>query len=285
MTDRGVECAETEPRHRRLTIDGRAAHFTVVGPQGAAWVLLLHGLGTLAAEMTAALASPLVEAGFRVLAVDRPGYGFSDLAPVDAAGPAAQALWLTHLLEAVEVRPAVVVAHSFGAAVALWIETASAGKPPLVLINPFCRPTQPAAAPLLRLAVAPGVGPLIRRGLPAAGGHLLKRSLARACAPDRLPASLAGLRATSVIHERSVLAMAGELRSYNADAERLPTSGSARRQIAVLSGRHDRVIASRAHVEWLQCFAPQVEHRALCGGHMLHHTRPEAVLQAVGACA
>ena len=261
---------------------GRRAHCLDLGARDAPAILLIHGLGGLAQEVSAPLAEPLVAAGLRVIAVDRPGYGLSDPAPPEAMGPAAQAEWMAGIVARLDASPAVIVGHSFGAAVALCLarQLPASG---LVLVNPFCRPTPPAAAPLMRLAVAPAIGPLVRRKVaPALAQPLVGWSLAHAFAPGPLPPTLRSLPVRVMTQESALLAMAAELRRFNDDVARLPECAHSLAIPAVaLTGAGDRVIEGHAHGRWLAETFPNVEHRCERGGHMLHHARPDLVTEAV----
>jgi pimeloyl-ACP methyl ester carboxylesterase len=265
-----------------------AARCLECGPAEGRTVLLIHGLASISDEILIALCRPLVAAGFHVLAVDRPGYGGSEPLRGPHAGPAAQAQWLASVLRAMRAEVSAVVAHSFGAAVALYLGEAL-GRPPgaLVLVNPFCRPTPPAAAPLLRLSVAPGVGPIVRRKVcPALARPLVRAMLANACAPDPVPVALRELQPQMLTREAAILTMAAELRGYNADMGRLPArGGQIAGRVLALSGSRDRVIAGASHGEWLRRAIPQVEHRCVEAGHMLHHARPDLIAEALGMAA
>lgn len=267
---------------KRLGPSGRRAHCLDFGPRAAPAILLLHGLGGLAQEVSAPLTGALVAAGLRVIAIDRPGYGLSDPAPAEAMGPAAQARWLADVIERLDARVAVILGHSFGAAVALrlGLERPILG---LVLVNPFCRPTPPAPAPLMRLAVAPAVGAFVRRKLaPALAEPLVRWSLAHAFAPDAVPSTLRTLPARVIAQESAVLAMAAELRAFNADVARLPDcAAKLSAPVIALTGAADRVIEGAAHGDWLSQTFSQVEHRCAPGGHALHHTHPQLVTDAI----
>lgn len=273
-------------RDSRIRVGPGAAQVLDRGPQDAPTVLLLHGLGSIAEEILTGLGPPLLKSGFRVIAVDRPGYGCSDALGGARSGPAAQADWLTSVLRALDLSVDIVVAHSFGAAVALcWSWRAAPRPDAIVLVNPFCKPTPPAAAPLMRLSVVPAIGPFVRRTvIPAIASPLVRAMVANACAPDPVPRTLKGLRPHILAKESAIMAMASELRDFNDDVAglRAPSQGSVPRLLA-LSGAADRVIAGRAHAEWLQAMAPGVEHRCVDGGHMLHHVRPKVVVRAVQA--
>jgi pimeloyl-ACP methyl ester carboxylesterase len=275
-------------RDRRVAVADAGAFCLDRGRPDAPAVLLIHGLGSICYEIFTALGPPLLSAGLRVVAIDRPGYGGSDLLGGPKMGPAAQAEWLAGVLKGLDLKPAAIVAHSFGAAVALWLaDTLEGPTPPLVLVNPFCRPTPAAAAPLMRLSIAPAVGPVLRRNLiPVIAAPLVHSLLANACAPDPVPAALEALSPAVLTQESAILAMTRELRDYNGDAERLARPRHRARsdctaRVLALSGARDRVIAGKAHGEWLRARGPATEHRCLDTGHMLHHARPRVVVDAV----
>jgi pimeloyl-ACP methyl ester carboxylesterase len=256
-------------------------HALLAGAPEAPDALVLHGLGSLAGEMMSALAAPLLAAGFRVVAVDRPGYGRSRTAA--DSSPAAQAEWLVEGLRSLDVRPVLVAAHSYGAAVALAYARASTAALRLLLINPFCRPTRPAPVPLLRAAVAPIVGPWVRGALGGPGaGTLVGRALGRCCAPDPTCSALLDLPTAALTQDAAFFAMAGELRAFAGSLDWMDGyEADAVGRTLVVSGADDRVIPSIRHGDWLARRAADVVHRVVDGGHMLHHCRPGAIVAAL----
>lgn len=268
---------------RLHNLDVRRAHVLDFGPAAAPPVLLLHGLGSMAQEISGALTGGLLEAGYRVIAPDRPGYGLSAPAPAGEMGPASQAAWLAAALKELQLDAILVVAHSFGAAVGLCLaRLLKARLKGLVLVNPFCRPTPPAAAPLMRLAVAPVIGPWIRRVVvPVVAEPLVRWHVGKACAPEPLPPSLAALPPRLITQESALLGMAAELRAFNADLAWLSESARALdTPTRVLTGSRDQVIPARAHGDWLGQRLPNLRHSTVPTGHMLHHVRPEVVIEA-----
>ncbi len=82
-------------------------------------IVLLHGASGNQADVMLPLGPPLAAAGFRVIAPDRPGHGWSDRfnAP-DQASPAKQAKIVRAALEKIGVKQAIIVGHSLAGAMA-----------------------------------------------------------------------------------------------------------------------------------------------------------------------
>lgn len=103
-------------------VRGGAMHYVDLGaPKAqseAQTVVLIHGLSGQLQHYTYALAGLLAQ-DYRVIAVDRPGCGYSVLESGDGATLADQGRMIGELLDALGVGPAVLVGHSLGGAVAL----------------------------------------------------------------------------------------------------------------------------------------------------------------------
>lgn len=95
---------------------GRGRTFVLDRGQGPA-VLLIHGYGS-AHVVYLSLIDRLVAAGYRVIAVDLPGFGLSDRREGDYS-PQALAALLVEILDARGVGQADVIAHSWGSSIAL----------------------------------------------------------------------------------------------------------------------------------------------------------------------
>jgi pimeloyl-ACP methyl ester carboxylesterase len=141
-------------------------------------VLLLHGMGVDRSVYRFTVPA-LVEAGFRVAAMDLRGHGESDATfrSYDDEATASDALALVDYLGG----PALLVGHSMAAGASV---IAAAERPPAVagtvLIGPFVR--NPAVNPLLPLA--------LRLMLARPWGPAMWRSYYRANYPSRRPADL-----------------------------------------------------------------------------------------------
>ncbi|MCU0830956.1 MAG: alpha/beta hydrolase [Rhizobiaceae bacterium] len=99
-----------------LTVDGVRLHLVDEGPREAPAVLLIHGASSNIRDV---LGPARLHLGgrFRLIAIDRPGHGWSERGTGHDT-PAGQARLLARALDALGVDKAIIKGHSFGAAVA-----------------------------------------------------------------------------------------------------------------------------------------------------------------------
>ncbi|MEJ1936786.1 alpha/beta fold hydrolase, partial [Nostoc sp. NIES-2111] len=167
-----------------LRVGDRDVHAVTAG-QGPD-VVLLHGLGGIAEEVIAPLA--FLARDYRLTAFDRPGYGASGAVRPHDMAQDRQAEWLAAALSAFFIRRPVIVAHSLAAGIALWYALRHPDRVSgLVLSSPSCRPSIPAAMPLLRLAAAPVLGEPVRLALPLLARVMKRPRLAAVFRPNRVP--------------------------------------------------------------------------------------------------
>jgi pimeloyl-ACP methyl ester carboxylesterase len=100
----------------RRHVDGDGVAYAEVG-SGHEVVVLIHGTLTALDDMLIALGPYMPDQ--RLIALDRPGFGASTRQTLVDAGVFRQARKLNQALAALQVRRAILVGHSFGAAVAL----------------------------------------------------------------------------------------------------------------------------------------------------------------------
>ncbi len=239
-------------------------------------VVILHGCGSLAQEVLL----PFESSPHRMIAVDRPGYGYSTPLPEGQRGPFGQSIWLEQLFEYLELGNVIVVAHSIGCAAALHL---AARRPDLLsgllLISPCCRPVPFKPLVMLRAAVAPMIGAFVyQQVISRWPDYFVERGLQASSYPNVVPAALENLPARHLLRPVAIQSMADELRAFNADMEHLTTL-PADVPISVLFGLADKIIDPAWHLEWIQAKHPAPTIKLLKDvGHMPHHIAPRATL-------
>ncbi len=114
----GVPAEElADPDGAFVDVNGLSIYYTENGPADGPVVMLLHGFGGSTFTWRDNIA-PLVEAGYRVIAYDRPPFGLSDKqpSPIDQTGTGHAAI-AAGLMDALGIDSAVLVGHSAGGGV------------------------------------------------------------------------------------------------------------------------------------------------------------------------
>jgi pimeloyl-ACP methyl ester carboxylesterase len=117
-TARKVEAA-VPPRGQFLEIDGQRLHYVDSGGRGPV-IVMIHGLGATLWNYSYALVDKL-SGEYRVIAVDRPGSGYSTRADDAPARLGAQADTLAKFIRALGLKQPLLVGHSLGGALSLKI--------------------------------------------------------------------------------------------------------------------------------------------------------------------
>lgn len=251
-------------------------------------MLLVHGAMTTHHDWIEGPADSLAE-GARVTAIDRPGHGLSRR-PRFVGTPRDQAGQIASGLDRLDVGPAIVIGHSFGALVALALaERFPERVAGLVLVSPLIFP-EPRLLEhgLIAPRSLPVIGPLLSRASRSSG--LDRAAIEWIQAVMFSPAPVPGRWKRSFpfdqVLDPDVLVHEGE-----DSASVLPLSPAAMidlRRIAmpvhVLTGTQDRVVEQERQGKALARLLPDGRLTEVEGaGHMLHHSHPDPLLRAVGA--
>lgn len=175
---------------------GKRIHYTERRPSGAprATIVLLHGASGNQADVMVPLGDRLAALGFRVVAPDRPGHGWSDRPDGAAdASPARQAQILRRALEAIGVSHAIVLGHSWAGALSANFALDQADfTDGLVLVAPVLYPWEGGIAWYYDPVATPWLGALFTHYLTMPIGLLsLKAGVAQVFAPEAAPADFA----------------------------------------------------------------------------------------------
>ena len=165
--------SEHPPKGQFVTVDGVRLHYLEKG-EGPP-VVLLHGNLVTAEDFGTSGVLALLAKRHRVIAFDRPGFGYSDRPHGSAWSARAQADLLRDALITLGINRPVVLGHSWGAAVALALAlnhpTAARG---LVLLSGYYYPTFRADVLLSSPPAIPLLGDLLRYSISPLLGRLMQ---------------------------------------------------------------------------------------------------------------
>ena len=274
---------EHPPAGQFVTVDGVRLHYIERG-EGPP-VVLLHGNVVTAEDFDTSGVLDLVAQRHRVIAFDRPGFGYSDRPHGSAWSAGTQADLLRDAFAVLGINRPIVLGHSWGAAVALALGlNHSDAVRGLVLLSGYYYPTlradvlfsAPTAIPILGDLLRFSVSPLIGRAmLPL----LLKGMFAPLPVPARFTKSF----------PRGMSVRPGQIRAESQDGvAMIPVALAMRHRyqelsmpIVIMAGTKDRVVkdsqAVRLHEE-----IPHSVLRLIPGvGHMVHYSVPDEVARAI----
>ncbi|WP_205609680.1 alpha/beta fold hydrolase [Noviherbaspirillum galbum] len=272
------------PAGRFIEVEGVRLHYLERG-QGQPLVLL-HGNGSMIQDFET---SGLIEEAakhYRVIAFDRPGYGYSTRPRSTIWGPQAQAELLHHALHLMGISRPIVVGHSWGAMVAATMALDYPGAVKgLVLMSGYYYPTARLDVPFASQPAIPLIGDLLRYTVsPLLSRMMWPAVLRKLFGPKEVPERFA--------REYSVwmTLRPSQLRAAAAEAAlMIPAAFSLRNRyreldvpVAIVTGSSDRQVSSRFQSERLHDEVRRSTlHVATGVGHMVHHFAQGEILSAI----
>jgi pimeloyl-ACP methyl ester carboxylesterase len=275
------------PAGRFVDVPGARLHLVERG-QGPA-LLLVHGLAGQLCHFTYGIVDQLASQ-YRVVAVDRPGSGYSVRMPGASAALAAQADVLAALIDTLQLGRTLVVGHSLGGAVALALAQRHPGRVAgLVLVAPLTHPVQEVAAVFKGLTIAkPWLRTLVAWTL-AVPMSLARRDevLDIVFGPEAAPSDFAtrggGLLSLRPSH---FIAACADLEAVPGDLpEMVPRYPTMQLPVSIIYGRGDRILDPQFQGEGLAAKLPGAELSLVAGGHMLPITMPDRLVQFIREAA
>ena len=280
------------PVGRFVEVAGGRLSVVEAGPERAArgTVVLLHGASASASDPMEGIGRKLAEKGFRVLAFDRPGFGWSDrLVGEEAATPAFQAAAIGEALDRMGVGPAIVFGHSWAGALALRMALdRPAQVAGLVLAAPVALPFEERRPSWwVRLAFQPTILRLLVStiGVPI-GQYYLPKAAGAAFRPEPMPADyIARSRAELILRPGPALANFQDLVALPAALkQQAPRYAEIRVPTLVAAGDADPVVTTALQAAPLAQRIADARLVRLPGvGHMLHYTAPDALVSEIEA--
>ncbi len=142
------------------SVDGVRVHYQAFGDKSKPPLILIHGYAA-SAYVWNTTAPKLAESGFHVIAIDLPGFGYSEKPGWFDYSIQSQARMVSRFMNRLGIGRATLVGSSYGGAVAINVtldNPASVEK--LVLVDAVCN-DDPKDHPLLRLAAIKGFGEIM----------------------------------------------------------------------------------------------------------------------------
>lgn len=281
---------DNPPVGRFLDLDGLRLHYLDEGPAQTGRadppVVLLHGNAVTLDDWVVSGVFDLAVRSRRVVAFDRPGFGYSARPRGRSWTPAAQAHLLRRACRRLGIRRPVLVGHSWGTLVALaWALQARHEVAGLVLLAGYYFPGARLDAVLVAPAATPVLGDLLTHTIsPPLTQMTLPSTLRAMFAPRRVPVRFQHLFPQALIpRPKQIGAMAEE------GAIMVPAAAALRRHYGdvrcpsiVMTGDGDRIVAPEDQSVRLAQELDDAELRLVPrAGHMLHHAVPGEVADAI----
>lgn len=277
--------AHNPPAGKFLDVDGIRLHYTERG-EGPPLVLL-HGNGIMANDFDTSGVAERAAQHYRVIAFDRPGYGYSERPRTTIWTPQAQARLLHKALQQLGVEHPVVLGHSWGSMVAL----AMALEFPddmrgLVLMSGYYYPSLRLDAPVLSPPAVPVLGDVLRFTLAPLLGRLMWPLMVRQLfKPSPVPEQFRALPKWMMLRPSQLRASAAESALMVPSALMLSKHYQELKvPIMIIAGSEDAIVDPGHNAGRLHDDLPQSSLRLEPGqGHMLHYADPGEVVNAIDA--
>lgn len=275
---------EHPPVGRFITADGTRLHYVDIG-EGPP-VVLLHGVGTTVEDWFISGVMDALYPHHRVIAFDRPGYGYSERPTGVVWTPEAQARTFAAALHRLGAHDAVIVGHSYGVlpAMALALHH-SAMVRALVLLGGVYMPDEPVATLGAKVPSVPILGPLARLTVAPAMARATMGGIINTMFEPQAPT-----RAFQEHFPVGLVTRSSQLQASAADAAMIAraTEHLSREYdrldcpITVIAGSGDAIFDPDRQS---RRFADAVPHARLvvvpAAGHMVHHSAPARVAAAI----
>ena len=143
-----------------IDVDGIRVHYQEAGDPNAPPLVLIHGFASSTLVWSKVFLK-LAEAGYRVIAVDMLGYGYSAKPRNGEYTIAGQAKLLTRLLDVLDIPRAVFVGSSYGGAVAATVALDYADRVEKLVLVGAVNNNRPLGFTLMRVFGSPVVGDVV----------------------------------------------------------------------------------------------------------------------------
>jgi len=252
-------------------------------------LVLLHGNGSMIQDFETSGLVDLAVENYRVIVIDRPGFGHSSRPRNVVWTPDAQAQLIRRALERLGVSQAIVLGHSWGAsvAVALALQFPDMVRG-LVLASGYYYPTLRPDVVALSAPAVPVVGDILGHTLsPMISRLMWPLMMAKIFGPKSAPVKFEQFPKEMALRPSQIRASAAESALMIPDAFHFENKyAELKMPVVIIAGEDDRLIdidkqSARLHSDVSQ----SLFHRVAQNGHMIHQTATGEVMAAINEVA
>jgi pimeloyl-ACP methyl ester carboxylesterase len=286
LKTRAVE-AEYPPLGQFIDVDGVRLHVVVRG-EGEPLVLL-HGNGSNVLDLECAGLIDRAAERYRVIALDRPGFGYSERPRSTIWTADAQARLIQKALKQLGIERPIVAAHSMGTQVALALAMQFPDDvKSLALLSGYYFPSLRVDAVVNSPPALPIVGDLLRLTIsPWLGRVAWPLMVRRLFAPSQITPSFRAYPVWMSLRPTALRAAAAEmLLAITGAAALAKRYRGLKVPVVIMAGTDDRYVDAGWNSVRLHGEIEGSELTLAPGaGHMVHHIVPEEVMAAIDAAA
>jgi pimeloyl-ACP methyl ester carboxylesterase len=278
---------DNPPAGQFLQVDGVRLHYVERGSGEP--LVLLHGNGSMIEDFVSSGLVDLAAKDYRVIIIDRPGFGHSSRPRNVIWTPGAQAQLIRRALERLGVSQAIVLGHSWGAsvAVALGLKFPDIVRG-LVLASGYYYPTLRPDVVAMSAPAVPLVGDILGHTLsPIISRLMWPLMTAKIFGPKSAPAKFERFPKEMALRPSQIRASAAESALMIPDAIHFEDNyAELKMPVVIIAGEGDRLIdidkqSARLHSDVSQ----SAFHRVPQTGHMIHQTATGEVMAAINEVA
>jgi pimeloyl-ACP methyl ester carboxylesterase len=278
----------TPPIGRFITVRGVRLHYLDTGARNGQPLVLIHGNASLIQDFTSSGLIALAAKRYRVIAFDRPGYGYSARPRGTVWTPAAQADLLNAALKKLGIANAIVLGHSLGASVAMALglkQESAAGA--VVLASGYYYPTLRLDVALVSLGAVPVLGDLFNHTTAPMVSRLIWPLLLRKMfGPAPVPRKFKAF-------PKEMAFRPSQIRAGSVDAALMIPNARAFQKLyralkipaVIVTGEGDRLVDPKQSARLHSDIGHSRLNRIPRTGHMVHQTATRRIMAAIDLAA
>ena len=278
---------DNPPAGQFLEVDGVRLHYVERGSGEP--LVLLHGNGSMIEDFVSSGLVDLAARNYRVIIIDRPGFGHSSRPRNVIWTPGAQAQLIQRALQRLGVSQAIVLGHSWGAsvAVALGLKFPDMVRG-LVLASGYYYPTLRPDVVAMSAPAVPVVGDILGHTLsPIVSRLMWPLMTAKIFGPKSPPAKFEQFPKEMALRPSQIRASAAESALMIPDASHFQNKyADLKMPVVIIAGEDDRLVDTDTQSARLHSDVSQSAfHRVPKNGHMVHQTATGEVMAAINEVA